>query len=174
MSKSREDRECDRPWTPAEVTELMRLWATGLSTYKIADAMGRSKNSVVGKAHRLGLPARPSPIIRKGQYPARPHRDRPAVRSARETLPPMLSGTAEYVAQISILVDVFKTASEALPKLKLPMVLKARPVKTVKCCWPVGDARPWVFCNAPSMWARPYCLEHCKVAYVNFTPQSAA
>lgn len=52
-------------WRPEEDARLRALWADGLSTNAIAAALGRSKNSVIGRAHRLKLPARPSPIERK-------------------------------------------------------------------------------------------------------------
>lgn len=54
-------------WSGADIIHLTHLWnqtAPELSTSKIAEIMGRSKNSVVGKAHRLNLTMRPSPIIR--------------------------------------------------------------------------------------------------------------
>ncbi len=50
------------PWTPKTEAELARLWSTALSTREIGAAMGVSKNAVVGKAARLQLPARLSPI----------------------------------------------------------------------------------------------------------------
>ena len=51
-------------WTPERIAEITRLWDEGLTTAEIGKMVGVSKNSVVGKAHRLGLPARPSPIRR--------------------------------------------------------------------------------------------------------------
>lgn len=46
-------------WEPAQVDELRRLWATGISSAAIAREMGLpSRNAVLGKAHRLKLPAR--------------------------------------------------------------------------------------------------------------------
>lgn len=48
--------------TPRALRELERLWAAGVSTAEIGQALGVSKNSIVGKAHRLGLPERPTPI----------------------------------------------------------------------------------------------------------------
>lgn len=41
------------------------MWLAGASARIIANALGTSKNSVVGKAHRLGLPNRPSPIVKE-------------------------------------------------------------------------------------------------------------
>lgn len=52
----------DSFWTPAAIVELRRLWELGTSTKGIGEAMGITKNAVVGKAHRLDLPGRPSPI----------------------------------------------------------------------------------------------------------------
>lgn len=49
-------------WSTELVSELGRLWQDGLSTAEIGRRLGISKNAVVGKAHRLNLPARPSPI----------------------------------------------------------------------------------------------------------------
>ncbi|MCA0451754.1 MAG: GcrA cell cycle regulator, partial [Proteobacteria bacterium] len=53
-------------WTPEQISELTRLWGEGLTTAEIGKRLGISKNAVVGKAHRLNLPARPSPIRREG------------------------------------------------------------------------------------------------------------
>jgi len=53
-------------WTPERIAEVTRLWDEGLTTAEIGKIVGVSKNAVVGKAHRLGLPARPSPILRNG------------------------------------------------------------------------------------------------------------
>lgn len=51
-------------WTDEKVQELTRLWNEGLTTGEIGKKLGVSKNAVVGKAHRLGLKSRPSPIKR--------------------------------------------------------------------------------------------------------------
>jgi hypothetical protein len=56
----------DFDWNPDTVARLRSLWAEGLSTAEIGRRMGVSKNAVVGKSHRLNLPARPSPIRRDG------------------------------------------------------------------------------------------------------------
>lgn len=49
-------------WSTEETRRLMALWDSGLSTAEIGRLMGRSKNSVIGRVHRLHLPQRPSPI----------------------------------------------------------------------------------------------------------------
>jgi GcrA cell cycle regulator len=49
-------------WTDELVAELTRLWTEGLSTAEIGRRLGLTKNAVVGKAHRLALAPRPSPL----------------------------------------------------------------------------------------------------------------
>ncbi len=49
-------------WAEDTIVRLRSLWDEGLSTAEIGRRLGITKNAVVGKAHRLDLPARPSPI----------------------------------------------------------------------------------------------------------------
>ena len=49
-------------WTDEIISRLQTLWQEGLSTAEIGRQLSITKNAVVGKAHRLGLPPRPSPI----------------------------------------------------------------------------------------------------------------
>jgi hypothetical protein len=51
-------------WTEERVDQLTQLWIEGLSASEIGRRLEVSKNAVIGKAHRLGLPSRPSPIKR--------------------------------------------------------------------------------------------------------------
>ncbi|WP_264812479.1 GcrA family cell cycle regulator, partial [Gluconacetobacter sacchari] len=51
-------------WTEETIARLRALWQQGLSTAEIGRQLSVTKNAVVGKAHRLGLEARPSPIRR--------------------------------------------------------------------------------------------------------------
>ena len=49
-------------WTSERAHQLRMLWRQGLSAGEIADMLGISRNAIIGKAHRLGLESRPSPI----------------------------------------------------------------------------------------------------------------
>ena len=56
-------RKNDFAWTEGDIETLRDLWADlSLSSAAIGCIMHRGKNSIVGKANRLALPARPSPI----------------------------------------------------------------------------------------------------------------
>ena len=50
-------------WTDERIEQLKELWSKGMTASQIADELGGvSRNAVIGKAHRLGLQARPSPV----------------------------------------------------------------------------------------------------------------
>lgn len=56
-------------WTDDRLTLLRTMWNDGKSASQIADALGGvSRNAVIGKAHRLGLKSRPSPV-KEGDEP---------------------------------------------------------------------------------------------------------
>lgn len=80
-------------WNDEAIARLRALWDEGHSTAEIGRRMSVSKNAVVGKAHRLNLPARPSPIRRDvaGGAAARPPSPR---RVTGPTLPPLSGAEA--------------------------------------------------------------------------------
>ena len=50
-------------WTDERIESLRTMWEKGLTASQIADELGGvSRNAVIGKAHRLGLKSRPSPV----------------------------------------------------------------------------------------------------------------
>jgi len=50
-------------WTDERIERLRALWTKGMTASHIADDLGGvSRNAVIGKAHRLGLQSRPSPV----------------------------------------------------------------------------------------------------------------
>lgn len=147
-------------WTAEAIERLKALWAEGHSTAEIGRRMGISKNAVVGKAHRLSLPARPSPIRRETlgatPRPAQPRAPRPPV-APRTTLPPVMAApvvAAPVVAAPAPQPAVVRT----FPRLSA----------TRSCCWPIGEpGQPgFRFCSADAIMGKPYCPEHASVAYV--------
>ena len=63
-------------WTDDRIDTLRTMWEKGMTASQIAEALGDvSRNAVIGKAHRLGLQSRPSPvtgaIASRGDAPCR-------------------------------------------------------------------------------------------------------
>ena len=50
-------------WTEERIERLKAMWTKGATASQIAEELGGvSRNAVIGKAHRLGLESRPSPV----------------------------------------------------------------------------------------------------------------
>lgn len=50
-------------WTEERIDTLKKMWDSGMTATQIAEELGGvSRNAVIGKAHRLGLQSRPSPV----------------------------------------------------------------------------------------------------------------
>jgi len=70
-------------WTDERIEQLRQMWTNGHTASQIAETLGGvSRNAVIGKAHRLGLQSRPSPVkAGEGEpeaAPAKPAVERPA------------------------------------------------------------------------------------------------
>jgi GcrA cell cycle regulator len=158
---------CD--WPTAQIATLRRLWDEGHATAEIGRRMGLTKCAIVGKAHRLDLPARPSPIRRGGEpRPARPRRP--------PRLAPLLPGAATLPPLASVQAAPVPAAPHAPPRTATTSAPAARPAmarsgRVVTCCWPIGEPgkrdgpTAFRFCDAASEPGRPYCADHCRKAY---------
>lgn len=72
-------------WTDERIETLRKMWDSGLTATQIAEELGGvSRNAVIGKAHRLGLASRPSPVkanaaeAKPAPAPAAPPAPKPA------------------------------------------------------------------------------------------------
>jgi GcrA cell cycle regulator len=151
-------------WSEETIVHLRALWAEGHSTAEIGRRLGVSKNAVVGKAHRLDLEARPSPIRRDGPSSGQPRRSVP--RTVGPTLPPLAS--AQPLATLQHLVAPPRPRPVPAP-VRVQAVPAPRPYgRLVACCWPIGEpgTREFHFCDAESVPGKPYCNEHAQLAYV--------
>jgi GcrA cell cycle regulator len=82
----------------AKIPMFRELWAKSYSTAEIGRRLGMTKNAIVGKAHRLGFPSRPNPIIRDPdrvisdeERKRRQRAQQKAWRDRQHTLPPLKS-----------------------------------------------------------------------------------
>ena len=76
-------------WTDERIAMLRQYWEQGLSASQIAETLGEglSRNAVIGKAHRLGLASRPSPL-KTGDKAAAPRAPRaPKAEKAEKPAP---------------------------------------------------------------------------------------
>jgi len=76
-------------WTDERIDQLKQMWQAGHTASQIAETLGGvSRNAVIGKAHRLGLQSRPSPV-KAGEADAEPAaKPAPVERAAPPPPPP--------------------------------------------------------------------------------------
>jgi len=148
-------------WTEERVRLLREMWAQGLSASQIAHRLGGvTRNAVIGKAHRLGLEGRPSPI--KGT----PGAPRPRPRAAaKRALAEREAAAAPAIAKTPMPAEQ-PAASRPIAPPAPPR--QAKPGEGPACLWPLGDPgdADFHFCDALAVPGRPYCAEHCAVAYI--------
>jgi GcrA cell cycle regulator len=169
-------------WDDETIRHLRDLWTQGHSTAEIGRRLGVSKNAIVGKAHRLDLDARPSPIRREA---AKPVVERPASypRMAGPTLPPLASASVHSVPPPPSNVQALRAPPVIGPRPPVAAVPVMAPVapravmpsapmqarrSAPSCCWPIGEpgTKTFRFCDDTSVAGKPYCDEHAKLAYV--------
>jgi GcrA cell cycle regulator len=165
-------------WNDETIVRLRSLWNEGLSTAEIGRRLAVSKNAVVGKAHRLGLAARPSPIRRDG---ARTTPPRPATprRLTGPTLPPLAAVQGQEEVHLEARADArpplpppaaeprpaVSAATAAAPQVRS---VPARRSRLAVCCWPIGEpgTPSFRFCDEEAIVGKPYCAQHAQLAYV--------
>jgi GcrA cell cycle regulator len=146
-------RGCVHPGTWADgarIERLKRLWAEGHSAEIIAAMLGETtRNAVIGKVHRLGLPGRRT-VSRSCSI------RRPFGHAARRSAPPL---------------PPRPPVARALPvpvQLELPgtAAISVRTLRPSHCRWPHGDPkRPgFHFCGRQKAAGSSYCLHHAAVA----------
>lgn len=154
-------------WSEQRTEYLRQRWKAGASASTIARELGGglTRNAVVGKAHRLGLAGRASPIKRDRTVPA-------AQRNARETIKRQWAASraaGERKAAAMAKAPDQKPAPAPAPKpAPTPPQPLVQRVNGRTCCWPIGHPREpgFHFCGHPDVVVeRPYCVAHCNIAY---------
>ena len=158
------------PWNEDRVGALRRLWDEGHTTAEIGRRLRVSKNAVVGKAHRLDLPARPDPIGRRGRTRQRlDPLPRPAAKPPGTGRPAACTATLARAHLKEANPAAARAAAVRQPAPPKRPWEPRRPLRigTASCCWPIGEpgTRTFRFCDDRALAGKPYCMEHAKLAY---------
>lgn len=154
-------------WTDERIALLTKLWTDGLTASQIAAALGEetTRNAVIGKAHRLGLSGRPSPV----------RTPRPARVTAMRPSKPRVLNSPERLAQMTRPAEIMPPrATEAPARTVIPLAeIPVGPGVTLlkvtdkMCKWPIGHPgdEGFRFCGSHSREGSPYCEGHAQMAY---------
>ena len=146
-------------WPDAAIARLKQLWGEGLSASECGQRMGVSRNSVIGKVHRLGLSGKYRRPREGRRRMTKPKRD--AASKRRDVLDvqtPQKSVTSPESRDAPVgkrdLSEEPRRGSFDLLDLKLG-----------QCRYPEGNGPPFAFCGAPIVDGYPYCHEHAELCY---------
>ncbi len=147
-------------WTDDRVSLLTKLWGEGHTAAEIAEKLGGvTRNAVIGKAHRLKLSNRVSPIQQNKTAASLP---KPANKNeARKAeAPQKLKSVA--LKRSNSNNEVYKE-----PVMRKEDLYSLADLMPRMCRWPCGDPRDddFGFCGDSAMAGLPYCAAHAKVAY---------
>ncbi len=141
-------------WTEERVTILKKLWGEGRTAAEIAKELGGvTRNAVIGKAHRLKLSSRVSPIQQNNKKSVKTMETKKVV--AKQQAP--IRVVTRSKSKVTIDADAIMSGNGySLADLKEKM-----------CRWPIGDPRDdnFKFCGCRSVPGIPYCKDHAQVAY---------
>jgi GcrA cell cycle regulator len=126
-------------WTTTEDERILKLWAEGNSSSVIADIIGRSRNSVIGRLSRLR---------KEGQTVELRGKVMPPVRKPRAVKPKPVPAPTE-------------TKKPTASTLVSGLVKSLLNLRANQCRWPLDDK----FCDEVREDGRPYCAHHRKLSF---------
>ena len=159
-------------WTDKKIEKLKELWKEGVSTAEIGKRLDFSKNAIVGKVNRLGLEHRTSPI--KTSVKTKKPQDTKSVSSAKATPTaeqPIKKSQSTSSVKTEVRRNITEVASVSTTK-SMHQTSEGVPLIDLtsdRCCWPMDDGASgnFCFCGKKVFKGKPYCLEHCAMAYTN-------
>ncbi|CAB4122898.1 GcrA cell cycle regulator [uncultured Caudovirales phage] len=152
----------DLSWGADEQAQLVSLVSVGLSGSQIAEILGRSRNSIVGRCYRCGLQLRGKSTGVVAYRVAPKKRESPGlartkfqVKSGLKTTPPKPIVEARPV----------KVAKEIAPAF-VPLRISLVDLSNSMCRFPVdGASCSTLFCGLPKAGAS-YCSHHHAIANI--------
>ena len=149
-------------WTPEQDKVLSDLWGTKMTCTEIAKAMGlKTKNMVIGRAHRLQLPKRASPIKKEKAIaaPKKPKAIKPPITPSIHPSPPKPKPEISQKPVIEAPVEV---------PVDAPVIII--PARDKRACrfpmWKDKERPTHQYCDEPLFGDGAYCAKHTEVCYV--------
>ena len=163
-------------WTKAKEAELKQLWEVqGKSATQVGKIFKRTRNSIIGKVHRMKLVKRKPKAVKvaiKAIKAVTPKGNNGAASKSRGMVEAVRKAREEQVKPPNLpqpASSYLLTGSRwgALPGTT-PYSLEDLPRDG--CRWPIGEASPYTFCGCKAIDKSSYCATHKARAYAPGTP----
>lgn len=149
-------------WTDERVDTLRKLYAEGKSCGQIAAVVGKSRNAVIGRVHRMGLPLR-GPTGPTTDGVARRVKARQEARQ-RIAAMPKPNPIKRVISTPAVKSDGY-VADPSLPLADAPLVT-LMDLENHHCRWMHDDR----FCGCAKVPGTSYCEHHLRAAYTVYKP----
>ncbi len=133
-------------WTAGEEQQLVDLQDKSAS--QAALVLGKTRNAVIGKRHRMGLESKSGLVNGKNQ----------GTRKTRPTGRPRLP----YKPRPSEITE--------LPSDVSPFSVSIADLRPGHCRWPVSGGTEFMYCGGGKVDDHSYCARHCRIAFVRPRP----
>jgi GcrA cell cycle regulator len=166
-------------WTEERIAELRRLAGERMFARDIAAEIGTTKNSVLGKLHRLGLskakalPTRKPKISRRvrpkrnggaavAALKARKEQERKIANTVTSTW-----GRKAVIARAIARGELEPCEATDLPPEPTRPTISLHNLQSHHCRWPIGDPQQadFHFCGKTKVAGLPYCEFHARRAF---------
>ena len=127
-----------KPWKTKDIEKVRKLYYDGATFSAIAEKVARTRNSIAGLCNRLQFERGPKTKKTKDMNSAK-----------------------EIILKVKDIVEIFEPPV-LLRKDKTKSLIE---LESQDCRWPIGDT-DFRFCAEQVVEGKPYCLTHCKLAYV--------
>lgn len=183
-------------WDSITLKKLKSLLGKGLSTSEIGKRLGMSKNAVVGKLNRMGWNTKAGTTTKgksdKTKKTATTTKAKTKAVAKAPAKKPVAKAPVKKTPQkpAAKKTETKKATTKSAPKVEKPVKepksaaknlamhqriiqhsLEMANLKPNQCRWPIGDpdSENFHFCGKTVFTGKPYCYEHCRLAY-QFTP----
>jgi hypothetical protein len=130
-------------WDDEKIAHAIFQKQCGLSASQIAESLGTTKGSVLGKFRRMGLS---KPLVRRYE-------------DVSNKVPPAQKKGKAYVARKREVLA--QNGNPHLPPGSVPLL----DLRADNCRWPVTERPPHLFCGRPKWGGSPYCACHTAKAW---------
>lgn len=127
-------------WTDEDVERARQLYYNGATFSAIAAELSRTRNAIAGLCNRYQFERAPKP---------------PKVVAPKKTV-------AAVTKKIKEIAKVIAPPPPPTPRNSPKSLIE---LESRDCRWPIGDS-DFQFCAEETVEGKPYCLKHCKLAYV--------
>lgn len=127
-------------WTNEDVEKARQLYYNGATFSEIAEQLSRTRNAIAGLCNRYQFKRAPKP---------------PKIMVKKKILSAIVKKAKE-------IAEVIAPPPPPPPRNAPKSLIE---LESRDCRWPIGD-NDFQFCAEEVVEGKPYCLKHCKLAYV--------